>query len=751
MHVYGSIISALGTCALFAAFAGGFAAPAAALGMDESTIRGTVVDSASGAPLTGVVVRITGTGRSELTHDGGEFHLDHLAAGDHELVFSRIGYRTERRSVTVAENDTVTLRVPMVESAIEVADILVTGTLGGRGADDVFRPTGAISGMELSREMAGTVAETVENQAGVATVSMGPATARPVIRGLGGDRVLMLEDGERVGDVSGSSPDHAVAIDPLSAQRIEILRGPAALLYGSSALGGVVNVIREEIPTSVPDRLRGGATVNGRSADRTRAVEGSAEWGRRHFAVRAEASARGNGDLETPEGTLGNTDGRTYSAAVGGAWVSERARAGMSARLYDSGYGVPGGFLGAHEHGVRVDLERQAYRSEAEFDLDRSPVSSIELNAGFTRYHHVETEAGGVLGTEYGLRTASGEVLAHHDGLGPFDHGAGGARFEWRGNSYAGSLFTPSTDEYAAGGYLVEEIEPSPIGLEMGARYDWRRVSPESGDGEHDDSEHPRRSFGSVSGSIAALYEVAEDVRLGASIARAFRTPDSNELYSRGAHLAAYSEDVGNPDLRAETGLGLDFFLRARRDRVQAEVAVFQNRISDYIYLRNTGEISPRFPDLLVYQTTNGDAVLNGWEASAQWSLHPSVVIDGTASQVRGELETDDERDGEPLPMIPPLRANVELRYESGPYSLGVGWRGVAEQDRVAQFEEPTAGYALFRTSAGYRWTVGDQLHSLMLVAENLGDTEYRNHLSRVKSIMPEPGRNLNLFYRIMF
>lgn len=710
-------------------------------------IYGVVLDSATHEPIEGVWVRVIEGERQDLTHDGGRFHLRNLSAGGYTLIASALGYRSRTQQVVVVDDEVTHVRIWLVPSAIRIGGIVVTGTLGGRAEEDAFRPVGVVSGDELARQMRGTVAATLEEEAGVASVSMGPATARPVIRGLGGDRILMLEDGERVGDVSSSSPDHAVAMEPLSALRIEVLRGPAALMYGSNALGGVVNVIREDVPQQVPDRITGTLTLHGQSVNNSAAGEVSAVGGRGPLALRLAGSARRSGDIETPAGTLENTDGETYSLSLGAGLIGSESHLGASARFYRNHYGIPGGFLGGHPGGVRVEMWRQAARAEAEIHRDVGPFSSLEASGAYTRYKHTEIEASGLVGTEFGLLMGTGELLARHGRVGPLTEGVGGVRVEWRDLAFGGALLTPPTEAISAAGYLVERADLRPIMLEFGARYDWRRISPDREREVAGFGTIRTRTYGAVSGSLAALAPVASWLSFGASVSRAFRTPDGNELFSRGPHLAAFSEDVGNPDLRAEFGLGLDAFARMSSARVSGEVAVFRNRIDDFIYLRNTGRVSPRFGGLTVYQTTNGDALLTGWESSLQWTPLPRVAVDANASGVRGTLATS----GEPLPLIPPARGRVGLRYERLGWYVGAAWRWAAAQDRPGEFEEPTAGYGIADASAGYRWTAFGRSHSLTLRAENLTDATFTNHLSRVRAIMPEPGRSINVFYRMLF
>lgn len=712
---------------------------------DSGVIQGVVVDAANGAPLPGTSVRIVGLGREELTHDNGAFHLEKVPAGGYTLLFERIGFRRETREVAVTPGEIIELRVALQFSAIQLPGFVVTGMVGARLSEEALRATTVVSGQELARKLDATIAATLQNEPGLASVSTGPATARPVIRGLGGDRILLLEDGKRVGDLSSSSPDHAVAIDPFTAKQLEVVRGPAALLYGSNALGGVVNVIREEIPASLGDRPHGSVSLQGQTVNRGLTGGGFLTGSLGPVGLRLEGSARTAGDLHTPLGELENTGIETYNLSTGAAWIRGWGNAGGAYRYYQSSYGVPGGFEGAHEEGVSIEMRRHTTRGEARLRQNVGPFSSIELDGTYSNYYHREIEEGGILGTEFGLLTGVAAAIARHGELGPFSEGAVGFQGQWRDFAAGGSLDMAPTNEYALAGFFLEEIDLSPVRLQFGGRYDWHRVVPRDTTTSLDIGRVRTRDFGSVSASLGALYDLGGGIGLGASIARAYRTPDASELFSQGPHLATYSFEVGNPDLEEEVGLGADVFLRIARDDLKGEVAAFHNRIDNYIYPRNTGRRSRT--QLPIYQHVGEDAVLTGFEGRAEWSVLSGLVLDATASYVRGTLSRTDE----PLPFIPPLNARLGIRYETPGYFFGAGWKAADTQDRVGEFEEPTDGYNVFDATAGYRWTAFGRIHSLTLRADNVTDAVYREHLSRVKSIMPQAGRSASLLYRLSF
>jgi len=703
-------------------------------------LTGTAVDSATGAPLTAARVHLVELERRTDTHADGQFRFTAIPAGRYTLVVQRVGYRAARRTMSVGAEGLTGLVIRLAPAAIELPGLVVTGSLRTQESETAIQPVSVLGGQKLDRVLAATLGEMLNHEAGVASVSMGPASARPIIRGLGGDRVLLLEDGARTGDMSYSASDHAVTTDPGSAERVEVVRGPAALLYGSNALSGVINVIRDEIPTSRPEALHGRFTLHGQSAARSSLAALTLTAPFAGLAVRAEGSARTGGDLATPIGRLANTQVRTLAGGVGAGVVRDWGHAGGAYRHYNSRYGIPGGFVGGHDDGVTITMRRNALRGELHRQMGGGFLTDLEAQGGLVHYAHEELESGGALGTAFRLVTADANLMARHGRLGPAESGGAGLRAQFRDFAYGGSLRTPDAREYSGAFFLLEEHQTGRLRIQVGARYDWSHIAPLVAD-----AAKPARSFGALSGSLGGLVELGRGVAIGMNLGRAFRTPDINDLYSDGPHLAAYREEVGNPALALEQGLGLDAFVRLNHERVRGELAVFQNRISQFVYPRETGAISQR--GLPIAQYTGADARLEGAELKIVWTPAARLAVDATGSYVRGTL-TDS---AQPLPLIPPLRGTVGLRYERVTWFAGLAARLSVRQDRLGEFEEVTAGYQLIDATGGFRWPWLGRLHAVTLRIDNLTNATWRDHLSLIKSIMPGPSRSLSVLYRAEF
>ena len=731
-------------------------------------LMGTVTDASGGQPLAATHVSLLEAHRNELTHGDGAFAFAGLAPGRYTLRVERLGYATHSQPVEIAAGATQRVDVAMQVAALRMNEIVVTGTLGRREGRDVLSPTSVVSGAELERKLDGTVAATLEAEPGIAVTGIGPTTARPIIRGLGGDRILILEDGVRPGDLSATSSDHAVAVDPLTAKQFEVVRGPMSLMYGSSALGGVVNVVRDEIPTAAPEHMHGLATAQANSVNTGATAGGYVVLPAGRWGVRAEASARFSDDVRTPLGDLRNTDVRGANAAFGIGRGLGTGHTGASYRYFQNDYGIPGGYVGGHPGGV--DIEMRKHTARAEIDVHGiGPIEELHTTALYSNYQHAELESSGEVGTRFGQHLGSLDIVGRHGVRGPFAEGAVGLRAQFRDVETGGDLRTPSTYDYSGAVFLIEEIGTGAVRVQSGVRFDFAHYVPRDTTafifvgGERIPVRE--RSFGNLSGSLGLLYRASEAVRLGASVARAYRTPDFNEMYSNGPHLAANSYDVGDPSIGEETGLGFDAFARFTTERIQAEVAAFRNQLNGYIFPSSRGRAElgtqggrPRF------QYTNEDARFVGAEGSVEWSVTPHVVVEAMASLVNAEFTS--ERDSIPIiegldtrfvaaskhpPLIPPANGRVGARYETPSWFAGGGIRMVAAQDRLGDFETRTPGYATGEVTAGLRIVRGDRLHAVTLAVENVTDASYRDHVSRIKEIMPEPGRDIRVTYRLSF
>lgn len=707
-------------------------------------VVGTARDAETGAVVPFTQVLLEEANRSAVSDAEGRFVLENVPAGLQTLKAFRIGYAPLIRNVEVPAGDTLRLVLRLSAAAVEVGELVVEGARNE--AQQLADVAMELEGQRLRQHLGTTIAETLDDEPGIAMRSMGPAPARPVMRGLGGERLLVLEDGGRTGDLSATSSDHALVVDPMTAERIEVVRGPAALVYGPNTLGGVVNVVRDYIPSSRPEAVHAQFSAQGQSASTGMAVGAalSAPVGPQ-FAIHADASYRGAQNVDTPEGALENTGLNTANASLGASLVQRWGYVGLAGSYYATNYGIPGGFVGAHPDGVTIELERQHLEARSELLTPFRWMPRIEARGTFSRYYHQEFESSGSLGIEYGLLSYHARVVARTAQYGPFRKGAVGVWAEFRDYAAGGFSSTPPSTEYTLAGFAYQDVHLGDVTLQGGLRYDLREVRPRTAGTSGLSGDVRTRRFGGISASATALVHPAEAVTLGATAMRALRMPGIEELFSEGPHLAAYAFEVGNTALPLETGLGAEIFARYGGRGVTASAAAFVNDFDSYIFPRDTGTTDARV-FLPVYQYTGVPARMAGAEASLSVRLLRGWRTTASGSYVRGTLTDTNE----PIPWMPPLQGTLGLQWRQGRLTLGADLRLAAEQARVGAFEQPTDGYAVVDVYAQYYVSTGGLLHTFDLGVENVTDTAYRDHLARVKSIMPEPGRNIKLLYKLL-
>jgi iron complex outermembrane recepter protein len=767
-------------CVLLLA-AGAMRAPAA---LAQSPLIIEVRTTGDDRPIVGATVHLIERDRMTLTDAMGRARMLRLAHGPVTLSVRSLGYAPSMRRLTLPLRDSI-VRVTLRASAMSLGTVVVTGAGGPRRADEVYQPTTVLDGPALDRAATMSIAGTLAGEPGITQRTNGPIAAQPVVRGLSGDRVLVLEDGQRMGDIASTAPDHQITADPMAVRRLEVVRGPAGLLYGSNTVGGVINIIREDVPRARPDHLTGSLSAQGESNNAAGTVGGRVLAPAGPLALRLDVSYRTAGNSVTPAGTLPFTNMQATDGGAGVSWAGARGHAGVAVRDFRNTYGVPTSLAGltlpgAHDGGIYIDVQRTTTRVDAEYRPAARAITSVSLSGNFVRFAQDEREQGGFVGTRFGQLASQGDVVVRYRRRGALPAtGAIGAFGQWRDFRATGSFTGTRPAVLVAGAlYAFEEHTLGRVRLLAGARYDATRIRPlDSTETRLLQGIHTRQ-FGALSGSVAAHVDVGGGVTVGTAIARAFRTPAIEELYSAGPHLAAFAYEVGTPTLRAEYGVGADVFARWTRTAFTAEVAAFRTRIDDFIYQQPqvdavTGlpERDPRLRRYAVYRARQTDAQLTGTEGRAQWEPRAGWVLDATASYVRG----DDRTRGSVLPAMPPLRGRLQVRRETARLTLGLGSEFIGAQDRVplplvqstvtcavargnereaealpAEFCR-TAGAVLLSGTAGVRFTLAGHGHALTAVLDNAAAATWRDHLWRAKQVAPQPGRNVRLLYRVHF
>ncbi|MBC7897342.1 MAG: TonB-dependent receptor [Cytophagaceae bacterium] len=725
-------------------------------------IAGTVKDSA-GTPIPNVQVIVAGINRATSTNGDGYFMFRGLPPGRYHLTTLFLGFAPGHADVVVpVSGDTVRVQIVVRPTVLQLGGVQVTATPVGTDPRNVTQSASDLSGQALSRAVGPTIAQTLDKEPGVAMRFNGPAATSPVIRGLQGERILVLQDGNRAGDLSSTAADHGVSIDPLMAQRIEVVRGPASLLYGNSALGGVVNVISNDIPTTIPSHIDGyigtqlesvtpgGAISAGLQVPITSGAAFVARGGRRQ----AEDLRQG-GNVKLDNSYFRNAYGSAGVAAAGA-----RSNGGVVYRRYNFDYGLPSaGGEGAHIEGTRNEFVGRAELSSAGGFLQ-----SIRANATAQRYTHDEVASTGSVNTRFTLKTQTADLLARTM-IGAVSGAFGVSGLFKQYDARGDESLTPAANSVGLGAFFYEEI---PLGslthpddrvprVQLGGRYDSYNIDSEG-------STQPRfgpaisRKFSAGSGSIGLSLPVTNNVSFALSTARAFRAPSVEELFSNGFHEAAGTFDRGNRTLAQEVNQGFDGIVRLHTGRINGQFSGFYSTITDYIspnIVKDTlidGEEGPELVPLNEF--SQGDATLRGLEGQVEVLLTKQFVVGAMGDFVRGSLKANDE----PLPYMPPARIGGNVRWDNGRWSLGSDVRHGFAQTRVPPStgaEDPsglaTDAYTTLNLNAGLTLPIRHLVHAFTLRIDNVGDVKYRDATSRIKTFALNPGRNVSLVYRVLF
>lgn len=690
----------------------------------------------------------------------------------------------------------------------ELPAVQVTASPLPGDAESQARPVEVLEGAALDRARAATLGETVSGLPGVQSTYFGPGVGRPVLRGLDGPRVQVLASGMGSLDASTVSADHASAVEPFLADQIEVLKGPATLLFGSGAIGGAVNVVDGRIARAVPERplsgraeLRGN-TVNGERTGMFRldGVSGG------NLVLHVDGLLRDTGDYDIPglarahaghgddhehdrgeeaRGTLPNSAQQTRAGGVGATWLGGRGYLGLAASTYRSDYGIPPGAHvhagddhghdhdhddDAHAHGddhaprVRIDLAQDRVELKGGVYAPTAFLERVDLHGAWSDYEHLELEDG-LAGTRFASRGHDLRLQAVQRPLAGW-RGAFGVQQGRVDFAAAGAeAFVPSTLTENLGLFVLQDRSFGPLKLELGARHDRVEVTPAGA--------APARRFGATNLSAAAIWRLAPALDLRFGLDRSERAPTREELYAAGLHVATGSIEIGDAGLDTERARRAELGLHAHGERFDLELAVYRSRFDDFIHLADTGIHEHDTP---VRLWTQADAVFTGAEAEAV--LHLADNATGAwdlrlfGDYVRGELDGSGSRevafavphgdhfhryrtelanDGN-LPRIAPPRVGASLAWTLNGWRASLGAVRYQRQDDVAANEEPSPGYTLVDAHLAYRWDRGDgNSWEVFLDGTNLGDEEARPHTSLLRDYAPLPGRAVAFGVRVWF
>ncbi len=703
-----------------------------------ATLRGTVTLGTTGKPVHNVMITVLQLKRTVTTDDDGHYEFTDLPPGKYDVVaqLDRVPDVVRKADLT-AGGATIDFHIELTSLREEVT---ITATGSEQAVSTSIQSVEVLGSIELAKKSPVSLGEALDGELGVAKRSFGPGTARPVLRGQDGDRVQITQDGTRVGGLGFQSGDHAEPIDVLTVERVEIVKGPATLLYGSSAIGGVVNAIsgHDSPHKGMTGYVTGVGGTNGGHGG------GSAgfEFGSERWLFWGNGGGQRSGDYKTPLGVVENSFSREASAAAGFGYYPTKGFFSLNYNFNKRRYGIPFDPNEPEVEVVELTPRRHSIEFRGGFRENPSFVSAGTFSVQYSNYKHDEVESEtGEIGTSFKNNT----VLYQ----GMFDQRKQGrlsGRFGFWGmnRDFAATgeeALAPPTKHNAFAVFGLETLDFEPVSIQFGGRIETNRYNPEV---TATRGVLPARTFTGFSGAAGIRVRTWDGGSFVSNYSHSYRAPSLEELYNLGPHRGNLAFEIGNPNLTREKTDGFDFGLRHSTKRLRFEANGFYYHMSDFVFLAPTGAVEE---GLVVANYDQAAARFVGTEARFETELHPAIWLNLGLDYVNAKLTEDNT----PLPRIPPLRGRVgvEIRYKG--LLLNPEMIMANRQDRVFPNETPTAGYAVANLSGSYLFAHGHTAHIVSFNFFNMGDTLYRNHLSFIKQFAPEMGRGLRVTYTLRF
>ena len=764
------------------------------------TLSGTVTNAA-GKPLANATVEIEALKRVTSTNELGEFTFSNVKEGDYTLHIFASGFAHLHEHTQAQSDNAGGANFVLARSAIEVIDVHATPM--HLSVMESATPVSVLSGETLRRQQAATLGDTLEKLPGVQSNFHGNVASTPIIRGLSGPRVLITQNGLDVSDVSRVGPDHAVASEASTAKQIEVLRGPATLFFGSGAIGGVVNVVDQRVPTST--ETRGEFVLETQTVNDQKLGTFNVTTGVDNIAFYADGFYRDSNDYETPVApdiddpdgahVVENSNEESNGFTLGTSYLFDQGYVGVAVERFEREYGVPG-----HSHGgdtsVFADLEQTKYQLLGEYNFTNDFLQSVHFRAGYTDYEHAEVE-GGLVGTTFSNETEELRVELLHK---PMAGWRGGISLHYKGSdvfAQGEEAFTPPSEMEMFAVALMEERHFGDFLVQLGARAESVTLDASSvllpeldaheHDDEHDHDEHAHdehehegsefvrqfavdQEFTPISLSAGVVYTINESYNVGVSLSRSERAPSASELLSFGPHIGTRTYEIGalfdlseegefvlsQTAIDLETANNIDLTFRKTQGDVGFVFNAFYNQVDNYYFQEETGLFAESGHDHDHGEEGHGE------EGHDEYSDELPVYLFGSADAILHGFElqvawqTTDNlkldffadyvkarlKDGGALPRTSPMRVGSHVAYTLDNFRADLDITYFAKQDDISTFETETDGYTLVDASITYDIPLGDIDLSVYLSGENLTDEEARVHTSFLKDIAPRPGRN---------
>jgi iron complex outermembrane recepter protein len=735
------------------------------------TVTGSV--QAAGQPVVGATVRVLELERAQRTDAHGRFSFANVPKGAYTVAVSAFGFAAKSSRIEVG-GDGATLSVELRSSVVTLHEVVVSASPTPRSADDAYQSVDSKSQVDFENGTGTSFAEKLSDLPGVTVRGNGSAPSRPILRGLTDNEVLIVENGLRMGDIATFDPAHATPLEAMGISRVDVVRGPSAILYGPNTLGGLVNVITDIVPSVSNHELSGNVNLEANSVNSGYSGFARSVWSGENTALSVSAGTLRTHDIGIPNGTytdpasgasfqlktMPQTDQHSDEAGVGFAQQGTFGEWGIGAKHFETNYGVPGvppnaDWIDVPPTTSRISQQRNTFEFRSLFRADLGVVDRVKFDANYNDYTHSEfptaedsTGVSDPQANHFHKREFNATLQFLQRQQGNLD-GAFGLWADVQDLTIEGDQpLGPNSRTTGLAGYAFEELHTSPsTSVSAAARFDYNGIQTRPYLGSTDSvfqTINASRTANAFTASLGAVQKFTSALTGSLNVARSFRAPTVQELFANGLDAASGTYSIGTASLGPETGLGVDASLKGEYSAVAFEVSPYVNYINHFIYGFLRGDTIQDFP---VRQFAATNARLMGLEASVTVQPWERFAIRASSDYVNAE---DTENDV-PLPFIPPLRGLLRGTYQSSDWMATAELRMAAAQNRLGDGDTPTAGYTVLNLGYGVRYAVRGMVHNISLHVDNVFNTVYRDNLSVVKDFIPQPARGIRLNYELSY